>query len=343
MAYKKTAQKRKLFSNLMLLAFLLLVGATALLSNALKTPIKNNNEFIEQSLVFNNKELENITRLSLKNISGEYIFERADTLATSLWHMTSPRELAANSIFVEKFFASLNIIKTKKLLVDDQTNNSNFSLDKPTATLTLSDNINPDLVLNFGIMNTIDNSTYLKISGKQGIYHVEAPSISLENITLNDLIEAKIFDLELNTIMSFNIYRKSLEDLQFSVENKNSFWVTMEDKPLDPTKLADMVDGFSKIKSSHTLDKLSEAQKKQLQPLIASPEYIVKIQKDLLKTNSFIITKVITSLVDVTLNEEPHFLIEDEESGIVYAVKTEFLNVFDLKNDALKAIEITPQ
>jgi hypothetical protein len=343
MAYIKTVQKRKLFSNFMLLAFLLLVGATALLSNALKTPIKNNNEFIEQALVFNNKELANVTRLSLKNKSGEYIFERADISTTSLWHMTSPRELAANSIFVEKLFASLNIIKTKKLLVDDQANNSNFSLDKPTATLTLSDNANTNLVLNIGIMNTIDNSTYLKISGKQGIYHVEAPSISLENITLNDLIEAKIFDLELNTIMGFSIYKKNLKDLQFSVENKNSFWVSMEDKPLDTVKLADMIDDFSKIKSSHTLDKLSDAQKKQLQPLLTSPEYIVKIQRDLLKTNSFIITKTITSLVDVTLNEEPHFLIEDEESDIVYAVKTEFLNVFELKNDALKAIEIAPQ
>jgi hypothetical protein len=343
MAYINTIQKRKLFSNFMLLAFLILVAATALLSNALKTPIKNNNEFIEQALVFNNKELQNVTRLSLKNKSGEYIFERADTSTTSLWHMTSPRKLAANSIFVEKLFASLNIIKTKKLLIDDQTNNSNFSLDKPTATLTLNDNANTNLVLNIGIMNTIDNSTYLKISGKQGIYHVEAPSISLENITLNDLIEAKIFDLELNKIMGFSIYKKNIKDLQFSVENKNSLWVSMEDKPLDSVKLAYMIDDFSKIKSSHTLDKLSEAQNKQLQPLLVSPEYIVQIRRDLLKTNSFVITKTITSLVDVTLNEEPHFLIKDEQSDIVYAVKTEFLNVFELKNEALKAIEIAPQ
>jgi hypothetical protein len=106
-----------------------------------------------------------------------------------------------------------------------------------------------------------------------------------------------------------------------------------------------MADEFSKIKSSHTIDKLSDAQKKQVQGLLASPEYIVKVQKmegDQIKTISFLISKTITSLVDVTLNDEPHFLIEDVESDIVYTVKAEFQNVFELKNDALKAIEVTP-
>lgn len=337
MVYRKSLQKRKLFSNLMLFGFLLLVGATALLSNALKTPIKSNNEYIEQAKVFNNKELENITHISLKNKSGEYIFERADTVPTSPWHMTSPRDLSANSIFIEKLFSSLNIIKTKKLLPDDPANNSNFSLDKPTATLSLNDGHTEPIVLSIGIMNTIDNSTYLKISGRQGIYHVEAPSISLENVTLHDLFEATIFDFDLKSISSFTITKKNV--LQFSVELKDGFWLSADNKPLDPARLEDLLNDFSVIKSSHTIDKQSETQEKQIQGLFSSPEYIVKIKKGD-KVLTYQISKTITSLHEIALNDSPHFLIRDQDSSIVYVVKEDFLVNFELKNDGLKSLEV---
>lgn len=84
------SQKRKWFSNIVLASFLILVIGTMFLSNVFKTPVKGQQELIEQSLVFSNKELENITHLSLKNKSGEFTFERTDTDSASTWHMTSP-------------------------------------------------------------------------------------------------------------------------------------------------------------------------------------------------------------------------------------------------------------
>ena len=112
-----TPKKRKWFSNIVLASFLILVVGTMFLSNVFKTPIKGQQELIEQALVFSNKELENVTRLSLKNKSGEFTFERADTETSSAWHMTSPRDISVNSVFVEKLFSSLNIIKTKNSVI----------------------------------------------------------------------------------------------------------------------------------------------------------------------------------------------------------------------------------
>jgi Domain of unknown function (DUF4340) len=334
MAYIKTVQKRKVFSNLMLIGFLFLVAATSLLSNALKIPIKTNKEIIEQSKVFN------ITKLTLKNKSGEYIFERTDTATP--WHMTSPKELSANSFFIEKLFSSLNVIKTKKLLPDDKANNSNFSLDKPTAILTLTNGVGTNIVLDIGIMNTIDNSTYLKITNRQGIYHVEAPSIALENVTLNDLIEATIFDFDLKSISSFKLYKKSATAAaQFEVETKSGFWTGVSNAPLNPLRLDDLLNDFFTINSTHALDKQSDAGKKQTQALLASPEYIIKVQKGE-ETLTYRISKPITSLIDITLNDEPHFLIEGSGGDIVYVVKNEFYHLFELKNDGLKALEVQP-
>ncbi|MEA9355946.1 DUF4340 domain-containing protein [Bacteriovorax sp. PP10] len=335
-------EKRKLFSNLVLISFLALVVGTMFLSNIFKTPIKGQKEVIEQSLVFSNKELDNVTSLSLKNKSGEFTFERADTQSSSQWHMTSPRDISVNSVFVEKLFSSLNVIKTKKLLDDDKANNSNFSLEKPTAILTLTDDKDKSIILSVGIMNTIDNSTYMKISGRNGIYHVEAPSISLENITLADLVESSVFDINFNTMTSFKIFKKASTVPTFEIHKKDGIWVTADDKALDIKRLEDMVDDFVTLKSSFTLDAPTDAQKKQSQTLISNAEYTVKIEKNEGTTLLYKVSPVTKSLVEVPLKDEAHFIINENHSPVIYIVKKDFMNLFELTNDSLKALTTTP-
>jgi hypothetical protein len=334
------SKKRKWFSNIVLASFLVLVMGTMFLSNVFKTPIKGQQELIEQSLVFSNKELEKVTHLSLKNKSGEFTFERADTEKTSAWHMTSPRAISVNSVFVEKLFSSLNVIKTKKLLEDDKTNNSNFSLEKPTAILTLTDSENKSIILSVGIMNTIDSSTYLKISGRTGIYHVEAPSISLENITLADLVESSVFDINFNTMLSFKIFKKNSNTAIFEIIKKDGTWVNSEDKALDIKRLEDMVDDFITLKSSFTLDSPTDAQKRQAQSLLSNPEYVLKIEKDDKEVLLYKVSPVTRGLIEVPLKDEVHFIINENHSSVIYVVKKDFLTLFDLTNDMLKALII---
>jgi hypothetical protein len=340
MAFTQNPQTKKWFSNLVLVSFLLLVGATAFLSSVFKTPLKDRNQFIEQALVFNNKELENITGLTLKNKSGEYIFSRADASPTSTWHMTSPRDLSAKSLFIEKLFTSLNVIKTKKMLADDKANNSNFSLDKPTAVLTLTDAEGKNIILSVGIMNTIDNSTYMKISERNGIYHVEAPSISLENITLANLVESSVFDINFNTITSFKIFKKGSKTPHFEITKKDGLWLNNEARALDAKRLEEMVDEFITLKSAFIIDELTEAQKKQTLGLTSSPEYTVKVEREDNPTPLiYQVSATTKSISDIDLHNEAHFIITEAHAPVVYVIKGDFLNRFEIKNDSLKALE----
>ncbi|MBC7713987.1 MAG: DUF4340 domain-containing protein [Rhizobacter sp.] len=332
-------QKKKWLSNLVLLSFLLLVGGTAFLSNTFKTHSKGKNDFIEEALVFNNKELDKVTQLILKNKSGEYSFERADTNTGSIWHMTSPKDLSASSAFIEKLFTTLNTIKTKKLLLDDKTNNSNFSLDKPTAILTLTDEAGKSILLSVGIMNTIDNSTYMKISGRNGIYHVEAPSISLENITTADLIKSTVFEFDAKKILAFKIFKKNSKTPQFEVSKKDGVWSGPEGKALNTTRLEDLLNEFVNLKSSFVLDEQTDAQKKQASTLLSNGEYTVKVTMEDNQVYSYQTGAVTKSIAEVPLSEEPHFIIVENHTPIVYIVKKEFLNLFELKNDRLKSLE----
>lgn len=195
-------------------------------------------------------------------------------------------------------------------------------------------------------MNTIDNSTYLKISGKSGIYHVEAPSISLENITISDLIESNVFDLNVKNIVSFKIFKKGVPTPQFEVHKKETTWMSVDEKALDSTRLEDMLDDFIKLKGSYVIEEPNDSQKKAVAKLMSPAEYIVKIEtleENKKEEYSYQISNSTKSLPEVELKDEAHFLIIENHAPIIYVVKSDAQALFELKNDNLKILEVAPK
>lgn len=318
--------------------FIALVGVTTYLSVRFQRTVKNEHEIIEQIKLFSSRELENINKISLKNKSGDYTFERDREGEVLAWHMVSPQSVSASSLFIDQLFNSLNVIKTKKLIPDSPMNISNFSLNKPTAVLTLADNAGKTIVINVGIMNTIDNSTYIKIQGREGIFHVEAPTISLENATMADLIESRILALDINQITDIKLIKGNSAVPLLNATKKQTGWFTTDNQPLEQSKLEDLFNGLNAVKSSFLLDKQSDAQEKQIQQLTRNPEYSLKVTFSDGNSTSFTITDTTTRLVDVDLKNEPYFLVMSSSGNIVYVVKQELITVFDLKPDSFKAL-----
>ena len=188
------------------------------------------------------------------------------------------------------------------------------------------------------LFNTIDSSTYMKISGRNGIYHVEAPSMSLENITLNDLVESSVFDINFNTMISFKLFKKNIPNPVFEIHKRDATWFDSQERPLDAKRLEDMIDDFITIKSSFTLDALTDAQKKQTQSLTSNPEYTIKIEKEDNTSLVYKVGPVVKTLIEVPLKDEAHFIINENHSPVIYVVKKDFLTLFDLTNDSLKAL-----
>lgn len=332
----------KLTSNIIVVLFVALVGATIYLSVRFQRTAKTEHEIIEQIKLFSSKELENVIKITLKNKSGDYVFERDKDGEGPAWHMVSPQSVSASSLFIDQLFNSLNVIKTKNLMPETPTNVSNFSLNKPTATLTLADDQGKIMIINVGIMNTIDNSTYLKIQGREGIFHVEAPTISLENATLSDLIESKIFALDINQITEIKLTKSNVSNPLLLANKQQAGWISGE-TPLDQAKLEDLFNSFNNIKSSFLLDKPSDAQEKQIQQLTRNPEYVIRVTFSDGNSSTFTITDTTTKLIDVDLKGDPYFLITSSSGNVTYVVKQDLITTFDLKADSFKALPQTPK
>lgn len=328
-------QKRKLASNLILFLFFILVSLAALFSDIFQTPIKTASEVIEQAKLFSASDLTQIKRISLRNKSGEYVFERKESNPISPWHMVAPRDISANSLFIEKLFNALTVIKVKNIFPDEPINNSNFSIDKPTATLSLMDQNDNAINIQVGLMNTIDNSTYLKIAGRNGIYHVEAPALSLENATILDLIESQIISIDLSMILSFKVLHNQKSSLEIIKKGEN--WFDHDGNPLAIDKIDDYFQELSSLKSAFILDKQTEIQKKQINSLAKDSEYTVSVEDNLTNTINYYISGITKSLSDIDLKNEEYFVVTISNSTTAYVVKKEFHDLFNRKADTLRA------
>lgn len=336
--------KRNIISNLVLGLFFLLVGAAALLTNIFQNPNKRGGQVIEQVRLFTSNELDSVEKLSLKNKSGEYIFERDPNNQISPWHMKSPRDISANSVFFEKLFSSLSLIKVKKVFPEEKINYSNFSLDKPTTTLTLIDQAGKTTTIAVGLLNTIDSSTYLKISGRPGIYHVDAPNVSLENATILDLIESQIISIDLETIQSFRIYRGSKKSApSLEIKKKNEEWFDRDNNSLSAEKIDDYLTELAKLKSTFIIDKATDAQKKQVSNLSRSPLYVVSIEDNKGNVIDYHISNLVRDLSDIDLKNEEYFVVTISNNSTSYVVKKSFQELFNKKAEGLKSAQATPK
>lgn len=332
MSFIKASKKYEYLSNAILGLFLVLVVGAALLTDIFHPPTKSSFEVTGVVNLFKETELSPVTKISLKNKSGSFVFEKLEKNQISPWHMTTPRDVTANSIFMEKLFHSLSSNKVKNIFPDDRINNSNFTLDKPNATITLeaAPPAKP-IILTIGLLNTIDNTTYVKISGKNNIFQVEVPSISLENATILDLIESKIFSIDLESINTFKVAfnKKGMPGL--NIHKNNTQWVTSENQPLAQDKIEEYFQDISVIKSSFVLDSQTDSQKKLIANLTKNPEITLSATDNKNNIITYKISSLIYNFPDLDLKGNPYFLVSISNNQTAYIVKKEYLELFNKK------------
>lgn len=330
-------QKRKFASNIILFLFLILVATASIFSDIFQSPIKSSSEIIEQAKLFSINDLFTIVRIKLKNKSGEYEFEKIQPTETSQWHMVSPRNISANSLFIEKLLKSLTTIKVKKIFPDEKVNISNLSIDKPTSTLNLIDQSGKITTIVLGLMNTIDNSTYLKITGRNGIFHVEAPNISLENASIIDLIESQIISINLDTIASLKIFHgnKKTGLPQLEIKKTDINWHDQEGNILSQEKVEEYLQELSSLKSSFIIDKQTDSQKRQIANLVKNAQYIVSIEDNKTNITDYNISGIIKDFSDIDLKNEDYFNVSVSNASTTYIVNKEFFELFKHKSNLL--------
>lgn len=329
-------QKKNLVTNLIIAMFIGFVSTAIYISQQSKI---NDNQVSNTPLsnlkLYTEAEFDSLIKLNISNKNGDFTFEKTNKSPFLIWEMITPRQIAANAVFFEKISQLFKNSNVKKIFPDDKINNSNFSLEKPLATLTLLFKDGHQNIIYIGLLNTIDNSLYLKIKNRQGIYHIEAPDFSFENATIAELIESQVFSLSTKNISSFNIYNHRSNSLM-EIQMVNNEWLINNKEIADTNKLQNYFQDLSNIKASFVLDKLTEQQKSLTNNLKKNSDYKI-IVKDLNQNAiEFHVGPVIKEFPGVDLKGESFYLATHNANNNIYLISKESFDLYNLKIEQLK-------
>lgn len=334
MKYQSRHSQKKLISNTLFAGFFIVVLSIGYMSNSFKIPVKTPNEFIEATQTFTAKEFTNIDQVTILNVNGPFIFQK--DLPTNQWHLISPEKHEKESIFVEKLLNSLSTIKTKNVLDYTNSNLTNYSLiNTPNRIILTNTNAKETIAIDLGLINTIDNSTYIKIEGKKGIYHVEAPISNFDSITIADLIEKKPFEFNKETLAQIKLINFKNKKLNLTATKSAESWVDQENKPLDTIMVNDFIDDLSKLKSNKVIIQKSKEQEKALKNLQSKIEFQINVKLTNGKELQYTVSDLTRSFPEISLNDEYHYLVKENTDETLHFVRSENLSIFNSKSNSL--------
>ncbi len=343
MAIKARFQKSQISTWIFFLFFALTI-LLAGVSELFRIPSKENTEFQKYYAVYKKEDIEKITSLLVENKFGKFILEKNNSKETfTSWEITSPRNLPAQNRFVEDLVNSLQTLTIKNIHTIDPINLSNFSLDNPRLRIKYKINNSNWFELSFGLINPIDNSTYLHIAHKNIIYHIESPSFlsSLDVIEMPQVVDSDIFPFKKSDISSLEIEKyinsqKTSETLSF--QKKKNIWLYKDGNALNFQEVEKFLEQLLLIKSQIMVDAKDENIDKILNKTLDPPLFKVTITITSGASFDYKISNLISKIPGLKIEKKQNFLIKSSLRKNPDIVSKNVLSIFQTTQKQLQGI-----
>ena len=178
--------------------------------------------------------IKNTVSLRFKNRIGEYKL----TKENDGWFMQEPRVIPAKEETIQRVLKSLSQIKIHTVHQFEPINFQSFSLDNPIIEIDLYTNLNEKYLVKIGLMNPINNTSYMTVSGHNRIFQTNLFKGRLEKLELSDFIESQVFSKNISEIKSFKLYQGRSNSPFNELTFKNDQWQTRKYKVISNEKLA---------------------------------------------------------------------------------------------------------
>ncbi len=222
-------------------------------------------------------ELQRLRALKLTNKHGTFVFENTDPggVLAGPWQMLEPQALRVKGDVVTKIIDALNVIRVRNFHRLEPINITSFSLDNPTLTLLFTNAANKIFEIKVGLINPIDNSAYLSLSGQDQIFQIDPIEMALESYDLAQLVESKVLALNAESLQSLEIYGDS--GLRLKLLRKDDQWIEQNGGVLAENKVRRFFERLEATRSSLILDKLTPEQQTFMETQFSAPVWSLKL------------------------------------------------------------------
>tara|TARA_Y100000296_G_scaffold43385_1_gene49872 strand:- start:378 stop:1421 length:1044 start_codon:yes stop_codon:yes gene_type:complete len=335
--------KKSSASTWLLALFSFIILLTGIYSDFFQAPTELTPEMSNYQSLFKPGQILGVQQIILKNNLGTFHFEKTTQLPDTNWQMISPRSLPANTTLIKNILNDLNKVKIRNVHEMDAINISNYSLDNTSIEVTLIGSDEKSATLKFGLVNPLDNSTYVSLSDQQAIYHIDNIGMSLNTLNLGSFVDTRIFTFNPSEVNHLTIYKGTKErgSVRFEIhkDNKTKSWSGRYSKNLKNEAVLDYLSNLADLRSPLILDKINKDLEKEIENYFEKPTYEVEI-KTSSYTYTYQISPLVKSLGDIKLEKWQNFMIKASNRNHAVVVSRKFLGLFNPNEKSLRSFPV---
>jgi len=322
----KVQTSRGKASGWLLLLFIFLVFFSAAITEFFQAPTEKSHVLNQYRTLIEDKKLASTSKIILTNSLGSFTLSRNG----DSWRLTSPRNLPANNKTLDLILSTLSNINIRKVYPSDPINMSNFSLDAPVMNFSLVDIKGNKVDYLLGLVNPIDNTTYIQIPQKDIIYQVDALKNTFESFDLSDFIDSKIFTVDSTEAKKLTIYRgsKASKNVQISFELIKRNWVGKSNRVLREEKVNEYFGKLFSLKSSLIIDKSSDELKKSLEEKLEKPLYEIEVIQKNGVALQYKVSHIVNTIPGLKIEKRQHVIVKASNRKNLFLIHKDNLPLF---------------
>ena len=272
--------------------------------------------------------LHELDEIKFTNFNNTFTLKRNETT----WSLVSPVKMKASAQNIEKILNSLRDIEVKTLFKKDKVNIQNFSLNNPLMNIELKSKLNEVQKIDFGLINSIDDSSYLVVNNMNAIYQTNIISSDLVKLRLSDFIDTTIFPNNTIEVQKFEIISPRENRTLHILENVDENWISSKYNTISNSSTQRKLRRILGINAKVIVDNVDEKTQNFISNYLKNPRYKINIKmKSSDKIKSYLISYLVTSNETLRIERNNNFIIKDLNEDILYLVDKEYFNTFSIR------------
>ena len=279
--------------------------------------------------------LDRLSFMTITNPLGTYeLAKRGDS-----WQLLKPRNLMASGDLVEQIIESLRNLKVRKLYEKDKINLQSFSLHRPTIEINLGAF---DLAqkIKVGILNSIDDSTYIVDDKSSLIYQIDLLGVSIQSLGLGDFINSQVFRESIAQVQRIHVKKHLPGHLEskLSIVQKNKRWIGPNERKLNQDRVNELLSKLFAKKVEVILDERSKALENHITKTMGRPSFTVSIEQNDAQETIYKISYPLNSLSDMKLEKKKFVLVTSSENGHPVLADKSILDLLNIRASRLHSV-----
>lgn len=303
-----------------LLGIMILLGYSEIFQNSLQ---KNNLQEFSATPV-SSDILDNIKTIRFKNRLGKFTITRD---SKDNWMLVEPRKMPAKNKTINKILNSFRDLPIRTLHQYEPINLQSFSLNNPIMSIDFFTKLDEQVNVNIGLVNPINSTSYVTVSGKDVIFQTDIIKNNLELMDLSDFINSNIFSHEIAEVKKLDIYHSSQNQSYNTLEKLGDNWISKRYKKIDNKRVNKAIKSILRIKSHMIVDTKDEKLLNFINNYLKTPRYRLSV-KTKNKTVNYKITQLIKSVPELKLEKRQYFIVKSSERQFPHVIDKKFLERF---------------